>query len=164
MLYAVLNACYTWYILNLVYTILGVFLYLIYAVVSVDRWSVHNEIASDDFTSYSKGMVELRTRMREMPGDRRNHDETLRRRGMLCASQFTISNMARRDSDPVCNSTNMWASKPNQASNTPEFSYPFLSSTSFSFSSPIALSLVHNSTMFADHKTKSSLSLCQCHD
>jgi hypothetical protein len=37
MLYAALNACYTWYMLNLVYTILGVFLYLIYAVVSVDR-------------------------------------------------------------------------------------------------------------------------------
>jgi hypothetical protein len=43
-------------------------------------------------------------------------------------------------------------------------SYPLVSSTSFSSSSPISLFLVHNSAIIAEHKVKSSRSISPCHD
>jgi hypothetical protein len=65
--------------------------------------------------------------------------------------------------DPACNYTDTRSSQPNQVGGTPDLSY-LLVSTSFSFSSPVSLFLVHNSTIIAEHKVKSSLSISPCHD
>jgi len=66
--------------------------------------------------------------------------------------------------DPECNNTNTRSSQPNQASRTPDFSYPLVSSTSFLSPSPISLFLIHISTIIAEHKVKSSLSISPWHD
>jgi len=65
--------------------------------------------------------------------------------------------------DPACNYTDTRSSQPNQVGGTPDLSY-LLVSTSFSFSSPVPLFLVHNSTIITEHKVKSSLSISPCHD
>jgi hypothetical protein len=46
----------------------------------------------------------------------------------------------------------------------PDLSYPLVSSKSCSFTSPSSLFLVHNSTIIAEHKDRSSLSVSRCHD
>jgi hypothetical protein len=79
-------------------------------------------------------------------------------------SQFTIPDMACTSPDPACNYTDTRSSQPNQASHTVDLSYPLVSSKSFSSSSPISLFLVHNSTIIAEHKVKSSLTISPCHD
>jgi len=109
-------------------------------------------------------MVDLRTRPREMRGDGGNHHEKLGLKRISCASQFTIPDTAGTSPDPACNYTETRSSQPNQASWIPDFSYPFVSSTSFSSSSPISLFLVHNSNIITEHKVKSSLSISPCHD
>jgi len=109
-------------------------------------------------------MVELRTRKREMRGDGRNHHEKLGLGRISCASQFTIPDTAGAIPDPACNYTDTRSSHPNQVRHTPDFSYPLVSSTSFSSSSSISLFLVHNSTIIAEPKVKSSLSISPCHD
>jgi len=81
-----------------------------------------------------------------------------------CASQLTIPDRAGTTPDPVRTNTNTRSSQPNQASRIPDFSYPLVSSISFSSSSPISLFLVHNSTIIAEHKVKSSLSISPWHD
>jgi len=87
-----------------------------------------------------------------------NHHEKLGHKRISCASQFTIPDTAGTTPDTGCNYTDTRSSQPNQASCTPGFSYPLVSSTSFSYSSPISLFLVHNSTIIAEPKVKSSLS------
>jgi len=72
--------------------------------------------------------------------------------------------MASMMADPVSNYTNTRSSQINQANCTHDFSYPFVSSTSFSSSSPISLFLGHNSNVITEHKVKSSLSISPCHD
>jgi len=109
-------------------------------------------------------MVESRTRKREMRGDGANHHEKLELRRILCASQYTIPDTAGTNPDPACNYTDTRSSQPIQASRTPDFSYPLVFTTSFSSSSPISLFLIHNSTIIAEHKVKSSLSISPCHD
>jgi len=106
----------------------------------------------------------LRTRKREMRGDGGNHREKLGLKRISCASQFTIPDTAGMSPDPACDYTDTRFSQPNQASRTPDFSFPLVSFTSFSSSSPISLFLVHNSTVIAEHKVKSSLSISPCHD
>ena len=118
----------------------------------------------DELTSCCEAMVELRTRRREMGGDGANHHEKLGLEGIWCASQFPIPDTAGSSPDPACNNTDTRSSQPNQASHTPDFSYPLVSSTLFSSSSPISLCLVHNSTIVAEHNVKSSLSISTCHD
>jgi len=103
-------------------------------------------------------------RKRKLRGYGGNHHEKLGRKRISCASQFTIPNMAGMTPDPACNYTDTWSSQPNLASRTPDFSYPLVSTTSFLSSSPISLFLVHNSTIIAEPKVKSSLSILQCHD
>jgi len=166
--YAILGVCCTWWMLYSVYTVLGVcctqcILYLVYAVLSVNSWSWHGEIERDDLTSCSLVMVELRTRKREMGGNRGNHHEKLGLKRMLWASQFIIPDATGTSPNPACNNTNTRSSQPNRASCTPDNSYPLLSSALFSNSSPISLFLVHNSTIIAEHKVKSSLSIPPCH-
>jgi hypothetical protein len=109
-------------------------------------------------------MAELRTRKREMRGYGGNHHEKLGLKIISCASQFTIPDTAGPSSDPACIYTDTRSSQPNPASRTPDYSDPLVSSTSFSSSSPISLFLVHNSTIIAEHKVESSLSISPCHD
>jgi len=103
-------------------------------------------------------------RKREMRGDGGNHHEKLGLRRISCANQCTVPDTAGMSPDPACNHTNRKSSEPLQASRTPDFSNPLVSSTSFSSSSPISLLLVHNSTIIAEHNVKSSLSISPCHD
>jgi len=93
-----------------------------------------------------------------------NHHEKLGLKRMSCASQFTIPDTAGTPPDTGCNYTDTRSSLPNQASCTPDFSYPLVSSISFSYSSPISLFLVHNSTIIAEPKVRSSLSNSLSHD
>jgi len=109
-------------------------------------------------------MVELRTRKREMRGYGGNHHEKQGLGIISCASQFTIPDTAGTSPDPGCNYTDTRLSQPNPGSCTPDYSYPLVSSPSFSSSSPISLFLVHNSTIIAEYKVKSSLSISPCHD
>jgi len=97
-------------------------------------------------------------------GDGTNLHEKLGLTRILCASQFTIPDPAGTSPDPACNNSDTRSSQLNQASHTPDFSYLLVSSTSFSFSSPISLFLIHISTIIAEHKVKSSLSISPCHD
>jgi len=109
-------------------------------------------------------MVEFRTRKREIIGDGANHQEKLELRRILCASPFTIPNTAGPSPDPARNITNTRSSKPNQVSGTPDFSYPLVSSISFSSSSPISHFLIDNSTIIAEHKVKTPLCISPYHD
>jgi hypothetical protein len=109
-------------------------------------------------------MVELRTRKREMRGYGGYHHEQRGLKIISCTSQFTIPDAAGTSPDPACNYTDTRSSQPNPASRTPDYSYPLVSSPSFSSSSPISLFLVHNATIIAEHKVKSSLSISPCHD
>jgi hypothetical protein len=72
--------------------------------------------------------------------------------------------MAGTSPYPACNYTDTRSSLPNQANCILDFSYLLVSSTSFSSSFPISLFLVHNSTIIAEHKVKSSLSISSCHE
>jgi len=96
----------------------------------------------------------LRTRKREMRGDGGNHHEKLGLKRISCASQLTIPDTAGTSPDPACNYTDTRSSQPNQASRTPDFSYPLVSSTSFSSSSP-SLSFSFT-TLPSSQNTKSS--------
>ena len=109
-------------------------------------------------------MVELRTRKREMRGDGRKYHENLGFERISCVRQFTGPDTAGTSPDLVCNYTDTRSSQPNQASGTPDFSYPLISSTLFSSSSPIFFFLVHDSTIIAEHTVESSLSISPCHD
>jgi len=97
-------------------------------------------------------------------GDGKNHHEKLGLTRILCASRFTIPDPAGTSPDSACNNTDTRSSQPNQASRPPDIPYLLISSTSFSFSSPISLFLIHISTIIAEHKVNSSLSISPCHD
>jgi len=98
--------------------------------------------------------------MREDGGDLHGN---LGLKRISCASQFTIPEMAGMTADRAGDNINTRSSKPHQPSGTPGFPVPLVSSISFSSSSPIPLLLVHHSTIIAEHKVKSSLSICRCH-
>jgi len=66
--------------------------------------------------------------------------------------------------DPEGNTTDTRSSQPDLASRTPDFSYPLVSSILFTSSSSFSLFLIHNSTIIAEHKVKSSLSISPWHD
>jgi len=119
---------------------------------------------SDDLTSFFQVMVELKTRIRKQRVYWGYHHEKLRLKRISCASQCTIPDTAGTTPNMGCNYTDTRSSEPNQACRTPDFSYPLVSSTSFSFSSPISLFLVHNSTIIAEPKVEASLSISLCHD
>jgi len=109
-------------------------------------------------------MVELRTRKRKVRGDGGNHHEKLGLTRISCPSQFTFPDTAGTSPNPVHNITDMRSSKLNQASCTPDVSYLLLSSILFSSSSHITCFLIHNSTIIAEHKVKSTLCISPCHD
>jgi len=93
-----------------------------------------------------------------------NHHRKLGLKRISCASLFTIPDTACTTPDTGCHYIDTRSSQHNQASRTPDFSYPLVSSTSFSYSSPISLFLVHNSIIIAETKVKSSLSNSLSHD
>jgi len=103
-------------------------------------------------------------RKTEMRGNGENHHEKLGLQRILCTSQLTITNTAGTSPNLACSNTYTGSSQPNRATYTPAFSYPLVSSTPFSSSSPISLFLVLNSTIIAENKVKASLSISQCHD
>jgi hypothetical protein len=109
-------------------------------------------------------MVELRMRKTEMRGNGENHHEKLGLRRILCTSQLTITDTAGMSPNPACSNTYTGSSQPNQATHTPAFSYPLVSSTPFSSSSPFSHFLVLNSNIIAENKVESSLSISQCHN
>jgi len=74
-----------------------------------------------------------------------------------------MPNTAGTSPDLACNCTNMRSPQPNQASRTPDITYPLVSSTSFSSSSPNSLFPLHDSTIIAEHKIQSSLPISPCH-
>ena len=96
--------------------------------------------------------------------DGTNHHEKLGLERIWCPSQFTMPDTAGTSHDRACNNTDTRSSQPNRASCTPDFSYPLVSSTSFSSASPISLFLIHISTIIAEHTVKSSLSISPWHD
>jgi len=108
-------------------------------------------------------MVVLRARRREMRADGGNHHEELGHKRIRCASQYTVHNTAGTSPDPACHSTDACSTEPIQASSTPDASYLPVS-ISFPSSSPISLFLIHNSTISAALKVKSSLCISPCHD
>jgi len=109
-------------------------------------------------------MVELSTRKGEIRADGGNYHENLGLKRILCVSQCTIPIRACMSLDPACNDTNTRSSQLNLASRTPDFSYPLISSTAFSSSSPISLFVIHNLTIITNHKFMSSLSVSPHHD
>jgi hypothetical protein len=107
---------------------------------------------------------ELRTRKREMRGYSGNHYEALGLSRFLWACQLTIPVTVGPSPNQACNYTVLRPSQPNQASHTLDFLYRLISSTLYSFSFPISLFLIHNSTIIAKYTIKSSFSISHCHD
>jgi len=138
--------------------------YSVYAVPGVDSWLWHGEIECDYLTSCFQVMVDLRMGMWEMRGDRGTHHEKLGLMGISWMSQFTIPDTAGMSPDPAGNYTDTRSSQLNQASGTPDSSYPLVSSTSFSSSSSISPFLIHNSNIITEQKVKLTLSISPCHN
>jgi hypothetical protein len=92
-----------------------------------------------------------------------NHPENVELKRISCVSQYTISYTAGTPLCPMGNTTHTTSSNHNQASRTTDFSYRLISSILFSHSTP-SLFVVHNSTVIAEHKVKSSLSCFPCHE
>ena len=109
-------------------------------------------------------MVELRTRKREMRGYGGNHHEKLGLKRISCGSQFNIPDMAAISPDPACNYTVTRSSQPKQVSRTPDFAYTLVILHIVLIFIHISLFLIHNSTIIAEHKVMSSLSISPCHD
>ena len=93
-----------------------------------------------------------------------NHHENLGLTRISGAGQLTIPDGAGMSPNPLGNNTKTRSSKRHQASRASDFSYQLVCSTVFSSLTHISLFLVHNSTIIAEHKDKSSLSISQCHD
>jgi len=76
-------------------------------------------------------MVKLRTRTRGLRGTGRNYHTNLGLKNSSCVSQVTVPDPAGTTPDPAGKNINMRSFKPNQASCTPDFSYPLISSILF---------------------------------
>jgi len=100
----------------------------------------------------------------EKERDEAYHHETQRLGEFRVRVNITIPDMPRKSPNQVWNYTYTRSSPPNQACRTPDFAYRLVSSTFFSSSSPISVFLVHNSTIIAEYKFKSSLCISPCHD
>ena len=107
--------------------------------------------------------IELSTAKREIRGNVGNHHGKQGLDRMSCASRLTIANTADTSPDLAGNNTQTRSCKPNQVSRTRDFSGRLVSSTSFSFSSPMSLFVIHKSTIASEHKLNSSLSITPGH-
>jgi len=95
-----------------------------------------------------------------MRGDGGNHHEKLGLKRISCASQSTIPDTAGTTADPVGKNIDTRSSKSNQASCTPDCSYPLVSSIFI----PIFIPHLSFLTLITEHKVTSSLSISPCHD
>jgi len=138
-------------------------LYSVYAVLDVYAGSWVWEIERDDLFSCSYVMAELRMRKNETKGYWGNDHQKLGFKRMSCSSRLTIPNTAGMIPDPGCHSIQTRSSQLNQASRTPDISYPLISTLCWS-SSLISRCLIHHSTIIAKHRVRSSLSISRCHD
>jgi len=77
--------------------------------------------------------------------------------------KFTIPDTVGTSPDPGCNYSDTRSSQHNQASRTPDSTYPLVI-TLFSSSFPISLFPIQNSSIIAEHKVKSFLSISPCYD
>jgi len=109
-------------------------------------------------------IVDLRTRKWEIRGDAGNRHEQLGLRRISCVTQFTIHDTAGTSPEPACKFIHSRSLQSNERSCAPDFSYPLVSSTSCSSSSPICLFLIHNSNIITEHKVKLSLFITPWHD
>jgi len=98
-----------------------------------------------------------------MTRDRANHPEKQGLRRISSASEFTVSDVAGTHPDLAYTNTNTRSFQMNKANHTPAFAYLHVSSTLFPSSSPLSLFPVHNSTIIAEHKVRSSFSISPCH-
>jgi len=94
-----------------------------------------------------------------MRGDGGNHDEKLGLKRILCASRLTIPDTAGNTPDLAGKNTDARSSKPNQASRTTDLSYQLVSCIFV----PIFLPHLSFSTIIAEQKVKSSLSISRYH-
>jgi len=94
----------------------------------------------------------------QIKGDGGNHLDELGLQTISRVRQYTIPDMAGTSPNPECKITHMRSSQPNQSSRFSVFSYPLISSTSFSSSSPSPFFLVHYCAIIAEQKVKSTLS------
>jgi hypothetical protein len=106
----------------------------------------------------------LRARIRVMRGDRGNHHGKIEHQKIASVRPFITSDLAGTSTCPACNNPYILCSQLNQASRTPDFSYPLVSATSFSSLFSISLFVIHNSTNIAEYKVMSSHSISPCHD
>jgi len=95
-----------------------------------------------------------------MRGDGGNHHEKLVLKRISWASQLTIPDTAVTTPEPAGKNTGTRTSKPNQASRTPDFSSPLVSSIFV----PIFIPYLSFSTIITEHKVNSSLSISPCYD
>ena len=109
-------------------------------------------------------MVELKTSIRKQGVYWGYHHEKLGLKTISWACQCIIPDTPITTPNTGCNYTDTRSSQPNQASSTPDSSYPLVSSTSFSYLSHISLILVHNSIIIAEPTVELSLSISLCHD
>ena len=84
-----------------------------------------------------------------------NHHEKLGLVRISCASQFTIPDTAGTTPDPGGKNTDTRSSKPNQATCTPDISYPLVFSISFPYSFPIPLSVSSSQNTKLSHPSVS---------
>ena len=148
-----------------VYAVLGVCCtrcmpYSVYDVLLIMAW--RDREGWLNFVCLGDGRIEDKKERDERV--RGNNHEKLELKRIPWASQFTIAVSAGASPGRAWNNTDTRSPQSNQTSCTPDYSYPLVSSTSFSSSSPISLFLVHNFSIITEHKVKWSLSISPCHD
>jgi len=94
-----------------------------------------------------------------MRGDGGNHHKKLGLKRIWCVSQDSIPDTAGTVFDPACKTTDTRSTKPNQATTTPDFSYPLIS---FLSSSPISLSLPSSQNAKLIHPSLSFHAMIMC--
>jgi len=143
---------------------LGMTQCMVYAVTTDNYWLWHEEIERDDLTLCFEVIAELRTRKRKIIGDEANHHERLRVEGILCASHFTIPDMAFTSPDHLGNKTQTMSAKLNQACHTPEMSHLLVSFICFPSLFPKLSFSCGSLTSYQEPQVQSTFSCSPCHD
>jgi hypothetical protein len=126
-------------------------LYLVYAILCVYSESWHWEIERDDLTLSSEVMVEWEMGKWVMRGDGTYHLNKLTVMRLTYIGQYTIPDKATASLNSTCHIIDMRSFKLRQASHTPDFSKPLVSSTVYVTPSPTSLFLVKDCTIIAEH-------------
>jgi len=142
---------------------LGMMQYSVYAVVSVNSWSWHEEIARDDLTLCSEVMVELRTRKREMRADGGNHHQAVGLREYRV--RVNLRSQIWQAWAPIWRLMTLIQGIPNPMRQVaPLISHIRFNPPYRSRLHPPYLFLILNSIIIAEDKVKSFLSIFPCHD